>query len=92
MAALGMPPSEVLHAVTAAGAEMLGVGEVVGSLRPGMAADVLVVDGDALEDVGAVERPWLVLKAGSVVRGEEHTCAPVSRRAAAGGGEGATDG
>jgi imidazolonepropionase-like amidohydrolase len=75
MAELGMPPPEVLHSVTAGGAEMLGVGELVGSLRPGMLADVLVVDGDALDDVGAVERPWLVLKAGSVVRGEEHACA-----------------
>jgi imidazolonepropionase-like amidohydrolase len=92
MAMLGMPPQEVLHAVTAAGADMLGIGEVVGSLRPGMAADVLVVDGDALDDVGAVERPWLVLKAGSVVRGEEHMCVPVSRRAAVGAGEGASDG
>jgi imidazolonepropionase-like amidohydrolase len=75
MAELGMPPPEVLHSVTAGGAEMLGVGALVGSLRPGMLADVLVVDGDALDDVGAVERPWLVLKAGSVVRGEEHACA-----------------
>jgi imidazolonepropionase-like amidohydrolase len=75
MVEFGMPPREVLHSVTAGGAEMLGVGGLVGSLRPGMAADVLVVDGDVLEDVGAVERPWLVLKAGLVVRGKEHACA-----------------
>lgn len=74
MAALGMQPAEVLHSATAGGAEMLGISGFVGSLRPGMAADVLVVDGDALNDVSIVGRPWLVVKAGSVVRGEEHAC------------------
>jgi imidazolonepropionase-like amidohydrolase len=74
MAALGMPADQVLQAATAGGAEMLGIDGEVGSLRPGLAADVLVVDGDAFADVGAVESSWLVLKAGSVVRGEEHAC------------------
>jgi imidazolonepropionase-like amidohydrolase len=92
MVELGMTPPEVLHSATAGGAEMLGIGALVGSFRAGMAADVLVVDGDALDDVGAVERPWLVLKSGSAVRGEEHVCASLNRCSVAGAEEGAADG
>jgi len=94
MAELGMAPPEALYSVTAGGAEMLGIGDIAGSLRPGMAADVLIVDGDALDDVGAVERPWLVLKAGSVVRGGEHVCGLSGRAMARAGkaGKGAADG
>jgi imidazolonepropionase-like amidohydrolase len=91
MAEWGMPPRDVLHSVTAGGAEMLGIGTLAGSLHPGMAADVLVVDGDALEDIGAMERPWLVLKAGSVVRGEEQVRGPAGQ-AMTGAGNGAANG
>jgi imidazolonepropionase-like amidohydrolase len=91
MAEIGMRPPDILHSVTAGGAGMLGIGALVGSLRPGMAADVLIVDGDALDDVGAVERPWLVMKAGSVVRGGEHACGP-NERAMEPAGKGAAGG
>jgi len=48
MAAGGMTPEQVLAATTSGAAELLGLQDEVGRLAPGMRADVVVVDGDAL--------------------------------------------
>jgi imidazolonepropionase-like amidohydrolase len=47
MAACGMAPEDVLAAATSRAAELLGVADELGSLAPGMRADLVVVDGDA---------------------------------------------
>jgi imidazolonepropionase-like amidohydrolase len=46
MAEGGMPPAEVLVATTRSAAELLGVGDELGTLEPGKAADLVMVDGD----------------------------------------------
>ena len=51
-AALGFPPLEIITAATKTAAEGLGIGNEVGSLEPGMRADVLIVAGDPAEDIG----------------------------------------
>ena len=48
MAAGGMTPEQVLAATTSGAAELLGLQDEVGRLAPGMRADIVVVDGDAL--------------------------------------------
>jgi imidazolonepropionase-like amidohydrolase len=45
----GMTPAQALVATTRTAAELLGVGDELGSLEPGKRADVVVVDGDPLE-------------------------------------------
>ena len=45
----GISPSEALTAITKTPAEILGVGDRVGSITPGMDADMVVVDGDPME-------------------------------------------
>jgi imidazolonepropionase-like amidohydrolase len=46
---------EILHSATVVGAEVLGrVGEL-GVVAPGALADLLVVDGDPLADVGVFQ-------------------------------------
>ena len=47
MAACGMSVEQVLTATTTGAARLLGLGDEVGALAPGMRADVLVLDGDA---------------------------------------------
>ena len=44
-----MSPAEALVATTRTAAELLGISERTGTLAPGKAADVVVLDGDALD-------------------------------------------
>jgi len=46
MARGGMTPSEVLVATTSAAAELMGLGDQLGRIAPGLRADLVVVNGD----------------------------------------------
>ncbi len=50
LAALGMAPAEVLETLTATAADVCGVGDHRGRLRPGYEADLLAVGGNPLVD------------------------------------------
>ena len=67
MVECGMSPAEALVATTRTAAELLGVADDPGTLEPGKAADVVVLDGDALElrDLGG--RVRRVYQAGALV-------------------------
>lgn len=58
---------DAIVAATRHGAELLGVADEAGSLGPGKVADVLVVNGDPLEDLGALRAVSLVLLGGEPV-------------------------
>jgi imidazolonepropionase-like amidohydrolase len=64
LATAGMSPIQALAAATSAAADVLGVGATTGRLRPGLAADVLVVAGDPSIDLGALHSPLAVFKSG----------------------------
>ena len=73
LAACGYGPREVLAAATSEAARALGLEDVTGAIRPGLAADLLVVDGDPLQDLrvlapGAQQRIAGVVAAGRFVR------------------------
>ena len=55
MHACGMSPLEVIHAATGAAAEAIGRQEEFGTLRSGLSADLLLVQGNAAENVSALE-------------------------------------
>ena len=57
----GIPPAVALQAATANAARLLRAGNHFGSIRPGNDADLLVVDGNPLEDISATERISLVV-------------------------------
>lgn len=62
---------DVIRAATVNAAELVGLTGEVGTLAPGSHADLLVLDGDPLEDIGALAEPERirhVVQAGSVVR------------------------
>jgi imidazolonepropionase-like amidohydrolase len=63
-----LTPVETLRTATSEAARALGLERETGRLAPGLAADVLVLDGNPLEDLGALLRPVLVLARGRVVR------------------------
>jgi imidazolonepropionase-like amidohydrolase len=69
----GLSALEGISAATQGSAAALGLPEV-GVVRPGAVADLLVIDGDPLEDVGVLLRPeriWMVIQGGRVVAGQE---------------------
>ena len=59
----------VIQAATRTGARLLGVDRDLGTVEKGKLADLLIVDGDPLADLGRLRRPWAVLKAGVKVAG-----------------------
>lgn len=64
---LGFPPSEALIAATRFGGELMGQGDQLGQLKPGYLADLILVDGDPLEDVGILQdrgRLRVIMKGG----------------------------
>jgi imidazolonepropionase-like amidohydrolase/ABC-type multidrug transport system permease subunit len=56
----GIPPAVALQAATYNAAHLLRAENHIGSIRMGNDADLLVVDGNPLDDIGAVERISIV--------------------------------
>jgi imidazolonepropionase-like amidohydrolase len=70
MVRLGMRPLAALRSATSAGASLLGLDAMLGSLEAGKLADVIAVPGDPSLDVTAVERVFFVMKDGVVYRND----------------------
>jgi imidazolonepropionase-like amidohydrolase len=68
MAAYGMRPADVLIAATSANARYFGLDDRVGTVRPGLLADLVAVDGDPTRDISTVRRVRLVMKGGRMFR------------------------
>ena len=66
--AAGLTPMEVIVAATSGAARVLELEGELGRIAPGLAADMLVVDGDPLVEIDALVRPVLVLHNGREVR------------------------
>ena len=87
LVAAGMTPGQVIAAATSQAAECLGWSREVGTIRPGLRADLLVVDGNPVEEIAVLRRPGAiecVLKAGVAVvdtLGIAETGAPSPARA-----------
>jgi imidazolonepropionase-like amidohydrolase len=50
------------------GAQALGMADRIGSIVPGLEADIIAVDGDPVADITAVRRVVFVMKAGVVYK------------------------
>jgi imidazolonepropionase-like amidohydrolase len=57
----GIAPLDVLRWATVHGAELMGRAHELGSVREGYLADLLVVDGDPLADIGVLQDPARLL-------------------------------
>jgi imidazolonepropionase-like amidohydrolase len=66
----GMPPLEVIRAITTNAAEMLGWQDRIGALEPGKFADLVAVAGDPIADITELEHVRFVMKDGQVVRND----------------------
>lgn len=62
----GLTPLQALQAATVVNAELLRLGKHVGAVEVGLEADVLVVDGNPLDDVRTLLDPMLVISNGRI--------------------------
>jgi imidazolonepropionase-like amidohydrolase len=65
----GVPPADILRAMTSDAAELLRIGRVRGRIAPGFAADLVAMPADPLADIEALRKIDFVMKGGSIVRG-----------------------
>jgi len=65
--ALGMTPLEVIAAATGGTAAALGLGREVGTIRPGLAADLIVLNRDPADDLAALRDIHCVFREGRLL-------------------------
>ena len=73
MVADGMTPAQSLMAGTASAAELLGLQDKVGALKPGMLADVVAVPGTPIENIKTTQSVMFVMKDGVILRNDRAT-------------------
>ena len=64
----GLAPLLTLRAATSTNARLLHMEEQIGSVRPGLLADLVAVRGDPVKDIHVVRDISFVMKGGTVVR------------------------
>jgi imidazolonepropionase-like amidohydrolase len=69
----GMTPMQVIEASTRHAAAVCGQADTLGVLTPGRRADLIVVNGDPLRDLAALEAVQIVVKDGRVAFSAEET-------------------
>jgi imidazolonepropionase-like amidohydrolase len=68
MVKYGMTPLAALQAGTLNGAKLLGWQGQIGSVKAGYLADIIAVEGNPLQDIGALQKVTFVMKGGLVFR------------------------
>jgi imidazolonepropionase-like amidohydrolase len=68
MVKFGMPLIDVLRSATSVNARVLHMADKIGSVKTGLLADVIAVEGDPTKDVEALRRVRFVMKGGVVYR------------------------
>lgn len=68
MSKFGMPTIDVLRAATSTNAKILGIGDQVGAIKPGLLADLIAVEGNPLSDLTTLRQVKFVMKAGKVFK------------------------
>ena len=70
MAADGMTPAQSLIAGTTSAAELLGLRDKIGALKPGMLADVVAVPGNPVENIKLTQSVIFVMRDGAILRND----------------------
>ena len=66
----GEKPMDVLVSATSLSAQSLGLGDTIGAIAVGYAADIVATEGSLLDDITAVRRVRFVMKGGRVYRSQ----------------------
>jgi imidazolonepropionase-like amidohydrolase len=70
MADDGMTPAQSLRAGTSSAADLLGLADKIGTLKPGKLADIVAVPGNPLQDIRATQSVFFVMKEGVIYRND----------------------
>jgi len=62
---------DAITSATSLGAEALHLGAQIGSIAPGLEADLIAVQGDPTKDITALRRVMFVMKGGRVYKNEK---------------------
>ena len=62
----GLTPLQAMMSATSINADMLSMADRIGAIRVGLLADLVAVDGDPTQDIGAMRKVRLVMKGGTV--------------------------
>ena len=73
----GVDPMAAMVSANSLGAEAMGLADQIGSLAPGLEADLIALDGDPLKDITAVRRVVFVMKGGVVYKNAARAAIPV---------------
>ncbi|HKZ80028.1 MAG TPA: amidohydrolase family protein [Pyrinomonadaceae bacterium] len=65
---VGVDPMSAMVSANSLAGEALGMADQIGSIAPGLQADIIALDGDPLKDITAVRRVVFVMKAGVVYK------------------------
>lgn len=68
MVAAGLPAAEAVRLATSGNAATFHIGDKVGSVKAGLLADLIAVDGDPTADAGALRKVRFVMKNGAVYK------------------------
>jgi imidazolonepropionase-like amidohydrolase len=64
----GQDPMDAIVTMTSRSAESIGLGTTIGTIAPGMEADIVATDGNPGQDITAVRRVAFVMKGGKVYK------------------------
>jgi imidazolonepropionase-like amidohydrolase len=73
----GQDPMQAMVSANSLGAEALGMGDQIGTIAPGLQADIIALDGDPMKDITAVRRVVFVMKGGVVYKNVSRGAIPV---------------
>ncbi|MGH9762379.1 MAG: amidohydrolase family protein, partial [Blastocatellia bacterium] len=65
---VGVDPMAALVSANSLAAEALGMADQIGSIAPGLQADIIALDGDPLKDITSVRRVVFVMKGGVIYK------------------------
>jgi imidazolonepropionase-like amidohydrolase len=72
----GQDPMQAMMSANSIGAEAMGLGNKIGSIAPGLEADIIALDGDPLNDITTVRRVVFVMKGGVVYKNVSRAAIP----------------
>jgi imidazolonepropionase-like amidohydrolase len=72
----GQDPMQAMMSANSIAAEAMRMGDKIGSITPGLEADIIALDGDPVKDITAVRRVVFVMKGGVVYKNVARAAIP----------------